>query len=155
MLIALLGGVFCSTSQAKTHEAEMANAAAVQAIYAAVFAHENWNHQLHTFVEHASKEVLTTQEVSLADRTGLGKWIHSIGKAKFAHYSDFKLLMEHHKMFQYAAENVVNQVDAGKNKEANHLLASQFEYFSDAIIADLLRLRDVVESTWSGKKKRA
>lgn len=153
MLIALLGSLFSSSSQDKTHEAEMANAAAVQAIYVAVFAHENWNHRLHTFVEDTSKEVLTAQELSFADRTELGKWIHSIGKSKFAHYSDFKLLMEHHKMFQYAAENVVNQVEAGKNKEANHILAGQFEYFSDAIIADLLRLRDVVESTWTGKKR--
>lgn len=153
MLIALLGSLFSSSSQDKTHEAEMANAAAVQAIYVAVFAHENWNHRLHTFVEDASKEVLTAQELSFADRTELGKWIHSIGKAKFAHYSDFKLLMEHHNMFQHAAANVVNQVEAGKNKEANHLLAGQFEYFSDVIIADLLRLRDVVESTWTGKKR--
>ena len=151
MLIAFLGSLFGSSSQDKTHEAEMVNAAAVQAIYAAVFAHENWNHQLHTFVERASKEVFTAQELSFADRTELGKWIHSIGKAKFAHYADFKLLMEHHKMFQYAAANVISQVEAGKINEANHLLAGPFEYFSDLIIADLLRLRAVVESTWSGK----
>lgn len=151
MLIALLGSLFGSSSQDKSHEAEMANAAAVQAIYTAVFAHENWNNQLHTFVENASRKMFAAKELSFAGGSELGKWIHSIGKAKFAHYPDFKLLMEHHNMFQYAAANVISQVEAGKINEANHLLAGPFEYFSDVIIADLLRLRAVVESTWSGK----
>lgn len=140
------GSFLNSTKQDKTHAADMAVASAVQQIYVAIFAHENWKHRLLTFVEGSSKEVFTAEQVYFADRTELGQWIQTVGKAKFGTYVAFDLLVEHHKMFHYAATNAVSQFEAGKHQEAKYLLSTQFEHFSDAIIADLLKLRDKVEA---------
>ena len=145
MLTAFFCNFLSSSSNSKQHEEELTMASAVQALYAAIFAHENFKHRLQTFVEGTSKEVFTSQEVYFADRSELGKWLLSVGKTKFAHISAFASLVEHQKMFHFAAANVVSQLEAGKKDEAAFMLAGQFEHFSDAIIADLLRLRDAVE----------
>lgn len=154
MLTTFLGSFLSSHSHDKKHDEDLAKAAAVQAIYVAIFAHENFKYRLQAFVEGASKEVFTSQEVYFADRTELGKWMLTVGKSKFAHIPAFAMLVEHHKMFHFSAANVVSQVEAGKSKEAVFMLAGQFEHFSDAIIADLLRLRDAVESTRKVAKHR-
>lgn len=140
------GSFFNSTKQDKTHAAEMAKALVVQQIYVAIFAHENWKHRFLTFVEGASKEVFTAEQVYFADRTELGQWIQTVGKGKFNAFTEYALLVEHHKMFHYAAANAVSLIEAGKHQDASHMLTGAFESFSDAIIAGLLKLREKIEA---------
>jgi hypothetical protein len=118
----------------------------VRNIYVAIFAHENWKHRFLTFVEDTSKEVFTPEQVYFADHTELGQWIQTVGKASFSAFAEYALLVEHHKMFHYAASNAVSQFKAGKHVAADKILTGVFESFSDAILADLLKLRDKVEA---------
>lgn len=153
MLTTFFGSFLSSNNSNKQHEKDLAVASAVQAIYVAIFAHENFKHRLQTFVEGSSKEVFTSQEVYFADRSELGKWLLSVGKVKFAHLPTFAALVEHQKMFHFAAANVVSQLEAGKKDDAVFMLAGQFEYFSDAVITNLLKLRDIVEESRKAVKR--
>jgi hypothetical protein len=99
-----------------------------------------------TFIEGVSKEVFTSEQVYFAGRTELGQWIQTVGKAKFGASTAYAALVEHHKMFHYAAANAVSLHTAGKHQEASGILTGVFENFSDAILADLLKLRDKVEA---------
>ncbi len=146
MQTTFFGSFFSATKNDKTHAAEMAKALGVQQIYVAIFAHENWKHRFVTFVEGASKEVFTAEQVYFADRTELGQWLQTIGKGKFSAFAEYALLLEHHKMFHYAAANAVSLLEAGKHQEASNTLSGAFESFSDAIIADLLKLREKIEA---------
>lgn len=147
MLTTFLGSFLSSHSHDKKHDEDLAKASAVQAIYVAIFAHENFKYRLQAFVEGASKEAFTSHDVYFSDRTELGKWMLTVGKFKFAHLPAFVALVEHNKMFHFAVANVVSQLEAGKKDEAVFMLAGQFEYFSDAIITDLLKLREYAEAT--------
>lgn len=152
MQTTFFGSLFSSAKQDKAHAADMAKAMAVQQIYVAIFAHENWKHRLLTFVEGVSTEVFTAEDVYAVDSTELGQWIETVGKAKFGAYTEFALLVEHHKMLHYAAASVVSHFemhpdDVSRHHELKHLLAGPFESFSNAIIADLLKLRERVEAT--------
>ena len=147
MPVTFWGGIFETISHNKAHEAELASAAMVQDIYTAIFAHENLKYRLVTFTEGLSQEAFTAEQVYHTDNSELGQWIRGVGLAKFSKFRAFTRLIEHHKMFHYAAANVVSLTKAGKMKEANTMMAAQFEDFSDAIISDLLTLRETVEAT--------
>lgn len=146
MQTTFFGSLFSSAKQDNTHAAEMAKALAVQQIYVAIFAHENWKYRFLTFVEGTSTEVFTAEQVCFADRTELGQWIRTVGKGKFNAFTEYSLLVEHHKMFHYAAANAVSLVEAGRHNDALHNLTGAFENFSDAVIADLLKLREKIEA---------
>lgn len=151
------GNLFSSAKQDKAHAADMAKAMAVQQIYIAIFAHENWKHRILTFAEGYSTEAFTAEEVYAVDSTELGQWIETVGKTKFGEYTDFALLVEHHKMLHYAAANSVFHLemhpdDASRNHEVKELLTGAFENFSNAIISDLLKLRETVEGQDSGHR---
>ncbi len=146
MVTTFFNAISNSGKQEKANAVDLALADAVQAIYAAIFAHENWKYRLQTFVEGTSKEVFTAEQAYRADESDLGKWIQTTGKAKFAKCIAFSRLLEHHKMFHYVAANIVSLIQAGKAKEAKVMMDTQFEEFSDAIIASLLKLREVTES---------
>lgn len=145
------GSLLSSAEQDEVHAADMAKAMAVQQIYAAIFAHENWTHRLLTFVEGISTEVFTVEDVYAVERTELGQWIDTVGKAKFSTYTEFAQLVEHHKMLHYAAVNAVSRLemhhdDVSRQHEVTHLLTGPFEKFSEAIIVDLLKLLEKVEA---------
>jgi hypothetical protein len=146
MQTTFFGSFFTSTKQDKSGVLQMDKALAVQQIYVAIFAHENWKHRLLTFIEGVSKEVFTSEQVYFAGRTELGQWIQTVGKTKFGNFTAYAALVEHHKMFHYAAANAVSLQKAGKHQEASGILTGVFENFSDAILADLLKLRDKVEA---------
>lgn len=140
------GSFFNAAQNDKTHAAETVKASTVQQIYVAIFAHENWKHRFVTFFEGTSKEVFTAEQVYFADRTELGQWLQTIGKGRFGAFAEYSTLVEHHKMFHYAAANAASLFDAGKFQDAQNMLSGSFERFSDAVIADLLKLREKVEA---------
>lgn len=145
------GSLSSSAEQDEAHAADMAKAMAVQQIYVAIFAHENWKHRLLTFVEGISTEVFTAEDFYAVGRTELGQWIDTVGKAKFSTYIEFALVVEYDKMLHHAAVNAVSRLemhhdDVSRQHEVTHLLTGSFENFSDAIIANLLKLREKVEA---------
>lgn len=145
-----LGNLFSSSKQDKAQATDMAKAMAVQQIYVAIFAHENWKHRILNFAEGCSTEAFTAEEVYAVEGTELGQWIETVGKTKFGAYTDFALLVEHHKMLHYAAANSVFHIEmhpdeVSRNHEVKQLLTGPFENFSNAIISDLLKLRETVE----------
>ena len=58
-------------------------------------------------------------------------------------------MLGHHKMFHYAASNVVALAKAGKEDEANAMLNGQFAKFSNEVLADL----NLLEEVGSARKK--
>ena len=146
MVATLVNAIIKTNKQNEASAEDLGIGSAVQAIYVAIFAHENWKYRLQSFVEGTSKEALTAEQVYRADNSELGKWLDGIGKAKFAQCIAFSRLIDQHKMYHYTATNLVSLMQAGKTKEAKAMLNGQFEEFSDAIIASLLQLREVTES---------
>ena len=73
----------------------------------AIAAHENWKLRLQAFLEGTSTEVFASEQICFDDRCDLGKWIYSTGRAKLGSFPGFTALQGHHKMFHYAASNVV------------------------------------------------
>ena len=74
------------------------------------------------------------------DRCDLGKWIHTAGRAKLGAFPGFTALQGHHKMFHYAASNVVALTQAGKTDEARKMLDVQFAQHSNEVVRDLKML---------------
>ena len=106
----------------------------------AVSAHENWKNRLQAYLAGTSKEVFDANVICFDDRCDLGKWIHSTGKARLGQYPGFTALMSHHKMFHFAASNIVALQRRGKTAEADVILKGQFAQFSKSVVGDLQAL---------------
>ena len=113
-------------------------------IQVAISAHENWKNRLQAYLDGTSKEVFDANVVCFDDRCDLGKWIHSSGKAKLGQYPGFTALMSNHKMFHFAASNVVALQSRGKTAEADVILRGQFTQFSKSVVGDLKALSGMV-----------
>lgn len=114
-------------------------------IQTAMAAHENWKLRLQACVEGTSSEKFSPETICFDNQCDLGKWIYSKGQAKLGRFSGFTALLEHHKMFHYAASNVVALSQAGKQTEARKMLDGSFSAFSKAVGEDLEVLHSIVE----------
>lgn len=130
----------------------VASAAQSLDIDMAIAAHENWKLRLQAFLDGSSTEQFSPEVICFDDRCDLGKWIHGEGKARLGTFPGFTALMGHHKMFHYAASNVVALSNAGKEEDARKMLQGQFSKFSGEVVQDLSDLQQLVESS---KKVRA
>ncbi len=113
-------------------------------IQAAITAHENWKNRLQDYLNGTSQEVFDANVVCFDNRCELGKWIHGSGKAKLGKYPGFTALMSHHKMFHFAASNIVALQSRGKTAEADVILKGQFAQFSKSVMGDLNALSGMV-----------
>ena len=130
------------------------SAAAVLAeidIDTAIAAHENWKLRLQSYLNGNSTENLQADVVCLDDRCDLGKWIYSTGRAKLGSFPGFTALQGHHKMFHYAASNVVALAQAGKTDEAHKMLEVQFAQHSAEVLRDLQHLSAMVREAGEGR----
>ena len=125
--------------------AEMVKAADSLDIQTAIAAHENWKMRLEMYLNGTSQETFVPEVICFDDKCELGKWIHGSGKSHLGTYSGFTALMNHHKLFHYAASNVVALTHAGKKEEAEKILTIQFEGFSKMVVSDLKRIQSVIE----------
>lgn len=105
--------------------------------------HENWQHRLQSYLDGQSTEPLSAEVICLDDRCELGKWMHGPGKAQLGRFPGFTALHGHHKMFHYAASNVVALAKAGKAADAKAMLKGQFAKFSRELLVDLDLLNEV------------
>lgn len=136
-LSAIFGGFFGSGKQSQ-EEIDIARSALQGLdIQVAIAAHENWKNRLQAYLEGTSKEVFDATVICFDDRCDLGKWIHSSGQAKLGRYPGFTALMSHHKMFHFAASNVVALQSRGKTAEADVILKGQFAQFSKSVVGEL------------------
>lgn len=141
-----LFGVFSrSGKQSQADMDSVQSALADLDIQVAIAAHENWKNRLQAYLDGTSKEVFDATVICFDDRCDLGKWIHSSGKAKLGQYPGFTALISHHKMFHFAASNVVALQSRGKTAEADVILKGQFTQFSKSVIGDLNALSMVVK----------
>ena len=142
-LSSLFGSFFGSGKQA-LDEIDFAHTALHDLdIQVAISAHENWKNRLQAYLDGSSQEVFDANVICFDDRCDLGKWIHSSGKARLGQYPGFTALMSHHKMFHFAASNVVALQDRGKTAEAGAILNGQFSQFSKSVVSDLDALKSM------------
>ena len=113
----------------------------------AIAAHENWKLRLQAFLEGTSTEVFASEQICFDDRCDLGKWIYSTGRAQLGTFPGFTALMGNHKMFHYAASNVVALAQAGKFDEAEKILVMQFSQHSSEVVRELQILRSIVRDS--------
>jgi hypothetical protein len=106
-------------------------------------AHENWKLRLQAYLDGASTEDLSAETICFDDRCDLGQWIHGPGQQRLGRFPGFTALKGHHKMFHYAASNVVALAKAGREDEARKMLATQFAGFSKQVVDELDRLEAV------------
>lgn len=142
----LLGGDASEQAMA----AQISSAVSSLDISAAIAAHENWKLRLTAFLNGVSKETFSPEVICFDDRCDLGKWIHGPGKARLGNHPGFTALLNHHKMFHYAASNVVSLSQAGKKAEAQKTLDDSFSKFSAEVVSDLNALKEISEA--SGRK---
>jgi hypothetical protein len=136
-LSSLFGGVFRLGKQPQ-NEIDFAQSALNDLdIQDAVSEHENLKIRLQAYLDGTSKEVFDANVICFDDRCDLGKWIHSSGKARLGQYRGFTMLMSRHKMFHFAASNVVALQSRGKTAEAEVILKGQFSQFSKSVVGDL------------------
>ena len=131
--------------------AQVASAAAGLDIDMAIAAHENWKLRLQSYLDGTSKEVFGAEVICFDDRCDLGKWIHGDGKAKLGAFPGFTALMGHHKMFHYAASNVVALAKSGKGKQAQAMLGGQFGQFSQEVVQGLTALKEMAKTAPTAK----
>ncbi len=114
-------------------------------IQTAMIAHENWKLRLQAYLEGTSTEQFSPEVICFDNRCDLGQWIHGKGQAHLGNFAGFTSLLEHHKMFHYAASNVVALSQAGKEVEAHKMLEGSFSAFSKAVGEDLENMHHAVE----------
>jgi len=114
-------------------------------IQTAMIAHENWKLRLQAYLEGRSNEQFSPEVICFDNHCDLGQWIHGKGQAHLGNFSGFTSLLEHHKMFHYAASNVVALSQAGKEAEAHKMLEGSFATFSKAVGEDLENIHHAVE----------
>jgi hypothetical protein len=142
-LSSLFGG-FLGSGKQPQNEIEFAQSALNELdIQDAVSVHENLKNRLQAYLDGTSKEVFDANVICFDDRCDLGKWIHSSGKARLGHYRSFTMLMSRHKMFHFAASNVVALQSRGKTAEADAILQGQFSQFSNSVVNDLNTLNSL------------
>ena len=78
------------------------------------------------------------------DRCDWGQWICEAGKKRWVAFAGFTAPMGHHKVFQYAASNVVALAKSGKQAEARKMMDVQFRDYSLATIDSLNSLERMV-----------
>jgi hypothetical protein len=150
-LSSLLSRIF-RPSKLSQNEADFAHSALSDLdMHVALSDHENWKSRLQAYLDGHSKEVFDANAICFDDRCDLGKWIHSTGKARLGLHPGFTALMSHHKMFHFAASNIVALRNRGKNAEANAMLHGQFSQFSKFVQNDL----NALQSATVYKKKVA
>lgn len=143
-LSALFGGFFESGKQSPGKIDTAHVALNDMDFQVAIADHENWKNRLQAYLDGTSNEVFDANVVCFDDRCDLGKWIHASGKTKLGQYPGFTALMSHHKMFHFAASNIVALQNRGKTPEANAILKGQFTQFSKSMVADLNALSDMI-----------
>lgn len=110
----------------------------------AIAAHENWKLRLQAFLSGNSSETFIPEEICFDNQCDLGQWIYGPGRAKLGNYPGFTALQGHHKMFHYAASNVVALAQSGKSDDAKKMLDMQFAQHSKDVINDLEKLQSIV-----------
>jgi hypothetical protein len=121
-------------------------------IQTAMMAHENWKLRLLAHLEGSSTEEFCPETICFDNRCDLGQWIHGKGQAHLGNFPGFTALLEHHKMFHYAASNVVALSHAGKEAEAQKMLEGPFTGFSKAVGEDLESMHYAVEHSRAHKR---
>jgi hydroxyethylthiazole kinase-like sugar kinase family protein len=121
-------------------------------IQTAMAAHENWKLRLMAYLEGNSSEQFSPEVICFDNHCDLGQWIHGKGQAHLGNFSGFTALLEHHKMFHYAASNVVALSQAGKEAEAHKMLEGSFATFSKAVGEDLENMYHAVEQSRARKR---
>lgn len=145
----VLKGLFgwgSSGKMSKEDAAQIARASASLDIDAAIAGHENWKHRLSAYLEGVSNEKFVAEEICFDDRCDLGKWLHGEGRAKLGRFAGFTALVQHHKMFHYAASNVVSLHQAGKEDEAAKMLNGQFSTHGNDVVEALNGLKTAVKA---------
>jgi hypothetical protein len=110
-------------------------------IEVAISAHENWKIRLQAYLDGKSSETFDRQTVCLDNKCDLGKWIHGPGQERLGKYPGFMALVNSHKMFHYAASNVVTMTQAGKPDKARATLEGQFDQLSTQVVGILKALQ--------------
>jgi hypothetical protein len=118
-------------------------------------AHENWKIRLQAYLDGASTEDLSAETICFDYRCDLGQWIYGPGQQRLGRFPGFTALKGHHKMFHYAASNVVALAKAGREAEARKMLNTQFAGFSKNVIADLDQLEALTTEVKKIRRKRA
>lgn len=121
-------------------------------IQTAMIAHENWKLRLQAYLDGASTEQFLPEVICFDNHCDLGQWIHGKGQAHLGKFAGFTALLEHHKMFHYAASNVVALSQAGKQAEAQKILEGSFVAFSKAVGEDLENMYLSVEQSRARKR---
>ena len=120
-------------------------------IQTAMVAHENWKVRLQAYLNGSSSEKFLPEVICFDNHCDLGQWIHGNGQLHMGKFPGFVSLLEHHKMFHYAASNVVALSQAGKEADAHKMLDGQFATFSKAVAADLEGMHYAVEHSKARK----
>jgi len=145
-------GFFGNSVNDSHMEADAARAMGELDIDMAQAAHENWKLRLQTYLDGRSEEELSAETICFDDRCDLGRWIHGPGTASLGRFPGFTALLGHHKMFHYAASNVVALTKAGKDGEARKMMMRQFEPLSGSVMADLDLLRKIAASSKAARQ---
>jgi hypothetical protein len=114
-------------------------------IGAATAAHRLWKQRLLAYLEDPSGEDLHAEQICFDDRCDLGKWLHAPQVIRYRRHPGFKALIDNHRMFHYAAANVVSLAQASKHEEARAMLEHQFESFSTRVLLGLEDLKALSE----------
>lgn len=114
-------------------------------VEAALMAHSNWKLRLEAYLDGKSSEDLRPEVICFDDRCDLGRWIHGPGAQRLGRYRGFTALRENHRMFHYAASNVVSLNQSGRKAEARRMLDGVYAGFSTKVIDDLTGLRDLAQ----------
>jgi hypothetical protein len=121
-------------------------------LYDAMLAHKSWKKRLHDYLDGVSKEKLEPGQISIDHDCGLGKWLHSEGKAHFGEQPVFIKLLDEHAKFHAEAAQVVEAHRAGNSILALEILNGRFEEQVTRFVKYLTKFNAIVEAQSEGRQ---
>ncbi len=111
----------------------------------AVKAHAAWKMKLGAYLRHPDRSV-NADEVGRDDHCPLGQWLHGEGKKTLSNLPEYKTLVAEHARFHRAVGHAIQQADAGKNLEEEHVLGwdSEFAASSRNIVSAIVQIKKKV-----------
>lgn len=121
-------------------------------LFDALMAHKSWKKRLHDYLDGVSRENLEPSRISMDHDCGLGKWLHSEGKAHFGEQPVFIKLVDEHAKFHACAAQVVQAYRVGSINLALEILNGRFEEQDARFVNCLTRFNAVVEAYEEGRQ---
>ncbi|ENW6032995.1 CZB domain-containing protein [Salmonella enterica] len=112
-------------------------------VKSALDAHCKWRDRLVAMIN-GTDDSFPLEKASVDNECELGRWLHSVGKSKYADLPEFSKLMNSHRMFHTSVKQVVDVLKSQGVDAAKLEISGSFQKISTIVQNDIITFFDVL-----------